>query len=356
MPDFLKLSTDSACNFWNSLVESNLPPATIAHNPRFFSFYSAFLSLSPFYFVLTESETPVGLFPVVKAGNQFISMPHFSYGGILWLSKKNKNAAEKEEIVIKHIIFGIEKDELDTGFYSIEISNLKKNNIPAGKIEIRGEKPFFGMNISEKTRHFLLLKKSKEEQWDSFSSNLRRKISKAEKNEIVVLKGKEELLNDFVRVYRKNMHKLGSPAFGKSFFLPLLQIPEINADIFIAYFHSKPVGAAFCLTYSGFVENTWFSTLSGFNKLYTPYVLHWKMIEDAIEGGGDMYSFGRSTSGSGVHNFKKQWQAQEKPLYFSASFQNKYNLKNQKWLTKIWKVLPAAFVNRVGPFVAKRIY
>jgi hypothetical protein len=356
MPAFLKLPPDSAITSWDELVQSSPVPATIAHNPLFFSFYSDFLSLSPFYFILKENKVAVGLFPVVKSGKSFISMPHFSYGGIYWLLKAKKITIPEEEKIVRNLIAEIEKENLEDGYYTVNISDLKTEKFPTGKIEIRSETPFFGNSISEKTRHFIYLKKSKEEQWESFSSNLRRKISKAEKNGIVVKKGKEDLLNDFVKVYQKNMHKLGSPAFGKSFFQALLQISGANPSIFVAYFQHKPIGAAFCLPYFDFIENSWFSTISKYNKYYPAYLLHWKMIEDAINQKKKIYSLGRSTTNSGVHEFKKQWQTDEKPLYFSKNVQSKFNLKEQKWLTKIWKVLPSAVVNQVGPFVAKRIY
>jgi hypothetical protein len=352
MPGFLKIPTNSATTYWDDLVQSNNAPATIAHNPHFFSFYSGFLSLSPYYFILKENEAAVGLFPIIKAGKQFISMPHFSNGGILYLSK----IILEEEKIIQQIVAGIETEKLEQGFYSAEISGLKNENLPTGKIETRGEQPFFGNTISGKTRHFLFLEKTKEGQLAGFSSNLRRKISKAEKNGIEIKNGKEELLNDFVKVYQKNMHKLGSPAFGKSFFRALLQIPGGNASIFVAYYFNKPIGAAFCLSYLGFFENIWFSTISKYNNLYPAYLLHWKMIECSIGQKMKIYSFGRSTTNSGVHDFKKQWQVYEKPLYFSKTFPGKFDLKNHKWLTKIWKVLPPLVVNKLGPFVAKRVY
>lgn len=352
MPGFLKLSTQSATTYWDELVQSNPVPATIAHNPHFFSFYSGFLSRSPYYFILKENEGAVGLFPIVKAGKQFISMPHFSYGGIFYLSK----TILEEEKIMQGCVAGIENEKLEPGFYSVEISGLKNEKFPTGNIETRGEKPFFGNTISEKTRHFISLKNKKEEQLESFSSNLRRKISKAEKNGIEIKNGKEELLNDFANVYQNNMHKLGSPAFGKSFFRALLQIPGANACIFVAYYNNKPIGAAFCFSYFGFIENTWFSTISKYNNLYPAYLLHWKMMEAAIGRKMKIYSFGRSTTNSGVHDFKRQWQTDEKPLYFSKTITGKFNVKNQKWMTKIWKVLPPVVVNQLGPFVAKRVY
>ena len=333
MPGFLKLPTHSAITYWDELVQANSNLPTVAHNPHFFPFFSGFLSLSPYYFILKENDVAVGLFPIVKTRNQFISMPHFSYGGIFWLLKRNF----EEEKIIQQIIPGIEQEKLEAGYYALDISGFKNEKFPTGKIEIRGETPFFGNNFSEKTRHFISLKKTKEAQLESFSSNLRRKINKAERNGIEIKNGKEELLDDFVNVYQKNMHKLGSPAFDKSFFRALLEIPGANASIYIACYFNKPIGAAFCLSYFGFTENVWFSTISKYNNLYPAYLLHWKMIEDAIIQNKKIYSFGRSTTGSGVHEFKKQWQAEEKPLYFSNSNPEKFNLKNQKWLTKIWK-------------------
>ena len=42
--------------------------------------------------------------------------------------------------------------------------------------------------------------------------------------------------------------------------------------------------------------------------------LYWRMLEDAIERGCDVFDFGRSTRDSGTHRFKKQWGCGERTL------------------------------------------
>lgn len=352
MPGLTKLTPESAIRHWNDLILSSPGLATIAHNPHFFSFFSDYLSLLPYYFILKEKDNSIGFLPVVKAGNRFISMPHFSYGGIYFISK----ASIDEEELIQMVLVEIENQKPEAGFYAVDLSQLKPGSFDSVTIEMRSEKPFFENKASTKTRHFIYLEKTTDEQLHLFSSHLRRKINKARRNGIEIKIGKEELLDDFVKVYCKNMHKLGSPAFGKDFFEALLRIHGTDARIFVAYYFNKPVGAAFCLDYFGFVENVWFSTLAKFNHLYTAYLLHWSIMEQAIADGKKVYSLGRSTTGSGVHQFKKQWSAEEKPLYFSKNKTAAFSLKDQKWLAKIWKLLPPQIVNQLGPRIAKRIY
>jgi hypothetical protein len=65
---------------------------------------------------------------------------------------------------------------------------------------------------------------------------------------------------------------------------------------------------------------------------------------------------GRSTVGSGVHAYKSQWPVIEKKVFFNKTYPSEISLKDQKWATKIWKVLPGFFVDAIGPGIAKRIY
>ena len=108
--------------------------------------------------------------------------------------------------------------------------------------------------------------------------------------------------------------------------------------------------------YDGYYENTWFSTLSDYNHLYPSYLLHSEMIKDAIANKASIYSMGRSSKGSGVQQYKLQWPVEEKDLFFSSNRQPAFSLKDQHWMTRVWKRLPGGIVNNLGPAIAKRIY
>jgi len=354
MPDFQQLETEKAIVKWNSLALNNTAKRTIAHNPSLFHFFSGFLKLSTFYILLFQNDLTVGLLPVVKIGKKIVSIPHFSYGGIFWLNNTKNDFDEGQ--IIKHISNQILNENLSSGFYRFNYFDNLPDDSNTPDIEVRKTSPLFGATDTNKVTLIMSLKKNEDEQFALFNSNLRRKIKKAEKNGIKIRRGKEEIISDFTKVYNRNMQSIGSPSLGERFFKALLAAKNTKAEVFVAYINDKPIGGGLCMWYGDFYENTWFSTLQEYNKLYTSYLLHDAMIKSAIEKKATTYSMGRSTKGSGAHRYKQQWQIEEKDLFFSNTLEHSFSLKDQKWMTKIWKRLPAFFVDAAGPYFAKRLY
>ncbi len=353
MNGFQKLDLQKATKQWNTLVLKNPSRLSIAFHPGLFHFYSSFLSLSPYYFILYFSGKPAGLFPFVKTDSSFISMPHFSGGGILWLTENQTGV--QDEVLLLQITEKVKKENLAPGFYRSNIPEEGFVRKEPPLVEVRNGFPLFEKKETNKAVCLMKLTTNEEEQFKQLDSNLRRKINKAKKNGIEIRMGKQELLKDFTPVYNRNMHRIGSPTLGKAFFKALLD--SIHETIlFVAYLDNKPIGGSFVMWYDGYVENTWFSTLEKHNRLYTSYLLHWETVRWAIQNGMHTYSMGRSTIDSGTHNYKLQWPVEAKPLYFNRNFKSKISLKDQQWVTKIWKVLPDCLVDAFGPAIAKRIY
>lgn len=248
----------------------------------------------------------------------WVSLPHFSYGSI-----------------------------------DIDLSYLKS----VKKWQVRSLIPLSEHVYTDKILSVLLLEKSTEVQFTGFTSNLRRKIRKSIKLGVKIQKGGNELLDDFYKIYFQNTHRLGSPVLAKSFFQYIIDhYTGGEAKIFCAYFNRKIVGAGILLTYCDFSENTWFATLRSMDKCYISSLLHWEMICYSIQQKCRFYSFGRSTSNSGVHRFKQQWNTQDIPLYWSYSHSSKLNVRKMHMLKTLWRLLPLPIARFLGPFFAKRIY
>lgn len=208
-----------------------------------------------------------------------------------------------------------------------------------------------------KTASWLCLRKQMEDQMCAFSPNLRRKISKGKRNGFVVIWGGAELLHDFWLVYARHLDKLGSVAIPERFFANLLKgYTNGQASVFLIYHNNSIAGGAFNLAYQGFYENGWFATLHKHQKHYASYVLHHAMIEHAIHLHCHTYSFGRSTTGSGVHRFKQQWGARDIPLLWSQFPAQKLSLRKHTWLSRCWNLLPWTFRKYGGRYLAKWIY
>ena len=355
MASLEKLDNNTAIQLWDDLALKNVDDPNLALNPYLFDFFRSYLKLLPFYIILYNGEKPIGLFPLVFDGSKYCSLPHLSYGGIFWI--KSETPRESTENIFSQIVSIIDKQNLIPGFFRINVESIDDNTINlSADLEIRSHDSYFAKKETNKSIQFISLKSTFEEQSKLFNSNLRRKISKAAKNGIIVKKGGANLIPDFTKVYNRNIQSIGSPTLGKTFFSTLANIKEANVEVFVAYLENLPIGGGFCMWYDRYYENTWFSTLSKYNNLYTSYLLHAEMIKSAILKKANTYSLGRSTKDSGVHQYKMQWPVSEKDLYFSRTLAPGFSLKDQKWMSSVWKHLPGFFVDAVGPWFAKRMY
>ena len=392
-PQYTAIPPEEAIPLWNQLASINPTNLTHAHNPSLFTFYTQYLKLSAYYFILYAHGQPIALLPLTSQrpkanrqpptansqqptansqqptansqqptansqqptanSQQLFSLPHLSYGGIHWLSKPSFNVSE----IYCTILEQIKKSTLAPGFYQVHLNKPLRTRPSLAKLNFRSLHQELPYTVSNKSTYWLKLHKTESEQLAQFTSNLRRKIRAASRKEVTVILGREELLSEFIPIYQRNMHRLGSPALAKAFFKHMIQAcKKEEATIAIAYFEGKPIGGGLWLSYAGFCENSVFATLAKHNHLYTSYALHWAMIQHAQGRGDHTYSFGRSTTNSTVAHYKTQWPVQILPLYHNSTHPIKKNHHTRNLLTLIWKYLPPFLVNTLGPHIAKRIY
>ncbi len=273
----------------------------------------------------TDNQDETSTFGACKIGRKIVLLPHFSYGPSL-------NPEVATEVI---------RELKDKGYFC----------------EWRLTAKVSEFCFTDKVTTLLPLQADDTQQFSLLDSNVKRKIRKCGLNGITIKTGKIELLHHFYEIYSRNMHRLGSPALPKRWFSALLsQYSNGEVRLWCAYYNNKPVGTAFMLEYNGFYEACWVSTLHEYNKLYTSYSLYWEMIRHAAEQKGRHFSFGRSTSGSGVHRFKQQWGGVDVPLFWNYSHPQKQNVRKLRFLPALWKLLPYRVARAIGPLVAGKIY
>jgi lipid II:glycine glycyltransferase (peptidoglycan interpeptide bridge formation enzyme) len=188
-------------------------------------------------------------------------------------------------------------------------------------------------------------------------SGLRRKIKASENHGFEIINGGKELVTEFWTCYSQHLHRLGSLPLPKRFFTNLLSgFKEGLAEIFLLNHNGEVVGAACNIFVDGFYENVWFATTHTSQKLGSSYFLHAKMIEHAYHLGAEVYSFGRSTKGSGVHQFKRQWDTEDVSLLWIKKgrlIQGRYRLQS---LSHIIKRMPYQWVVFLGDKLSRHIY
>ncbi len=193
-----------------------------------------------------------------------------------------------------------------------------------------------------------------EEPMNALSSNIRRKIRKANSLGVTIKRGGRELIRDFYKVYSQRMYDLGSPAFGKGYLRKMAS--QGGNIIFVAYFEGKPIGGAtLSKREDNSYENGLFSTDTHFNHLYTSYALHNEMMIYAQSQGASRYWLGRSTRASSVHQYKRHFKPEETDLFWSYSVPTK-NIRNKTYLRRLWRLLPFPLANFLGGLISPRIY
>lgn len=353
MIEIIPLSEKEARKLWNEFIKSTSAVVPFSFNPAFFGFYRDYFHWIPLYFILYRQDKPVGIFPLVQTGKTYVSLPHFSYGGLY-----AESVVPDVYSLIQRLVDFVDKEFLSQGFYRYELPSeeMTENKALPASLFFRSLNPLGEPAAPVKETSFMELSGTQAEQWHLLSSNLRRKIRKAGKCGITFQQGGKELMNDFYAVYARKMHQLGSPPYGKGFFSSFLNTSlKDDSTFFVAYSGSHPVGAALLLSYNGFYESAWFATASSHQKYYVADGLHWAMIKHAIGKDGRIYSLGRSTKNSGVYVYKNHWPVQNHPLFiYNTSDRN--SVKKYVWLSKLWKLVPLPVANWLGPKLVKNIY
>lgn len=173
--------------------------------------------------------------------------------------------------------------------------------------------------------------------------------------------GTLDKLDDFYRVFSRNMRDLGTPVYGKALFKNILKIQGESAELCCLYDGENPIAAALLLHESGTTEVPSASSLKQYNSTNANMAMYWHLLSRAIERGSTTFDFGRSTVDGPTYAFKKQWGAQPQPAIWqyhlrSGSIDIGRN-DNQRYglAIRLWQRLPLTIANGLGPHIVRGI-
>jgi len=328
---------------WDDYVAAN-PAASIYHQSRWKDLIHRTFGHECFYFLArSNAGNIVGILPLIRLksilfGDFLVSMPYFNYGG----------AIADHPSIEKKLMQTANAHAAQLGVSHIEY----RDDIPRNEFPAR----------SDKVNMILPLPDSHNELWEAFTSKLRAQIRRPQREKPEILSGGKEYLNEFYVVFARNMRDLGTPVYGKSFFGNILRgFPE-ESRIVIVRMGDQPVSAAFLLGYRGLLEIPWASTIRDVNHLSINMLMYWEVLKIAIDKEYRLFDFGRSSCNSGTFQFKQQWGAKPRQLYWHYWLpQDKkipsLNPDNPKFNMAInaWKRLPLCITNFLGPLIVRNL-
>ena len=203
---------------------------------------------------------------------------------------------------------------------------------------------------------------SAEELWKALGGKLRAQVKRPQREGATVERGGAGLLPDFYRVFAENMRDLGTPVYPIEFFQAIAGTLPDAVEVVVVRVKGEPAAAGFLLANGNTLEIPWASSLRRHNPIGVNMLLYWSALEGAVEKGFAAFDFGRSTREGGTYRFKRQWGAEERPLYWHYWLRPgvplpQLNPHNPKYALaiKVWQRLPLAVANTLGPHLVKNL-
>lgn len=170
----------------------------------------------------------------------------------------------------------------------------------------------------------------------------------------------ESLLDTHYALYAENVHRLGTPVFPKALFSEVLRAFGPDADIIMASKDGAPVSTILSLYHRGACYPYWHGAKAAARVLRSNEVAYYRLMGHARERGCALFDFGRSKVGTGPAAWKKSWGFEGEPLVYATRAApgcepRDINPLSPQYQRKVelWKKLPLALANRIGPLIAR---
>jgi FemAB-related protein (PEP-CTERM system-associated) len=270
-------------------------------------------------------------------GDCLVSMPFFSYGGVI------ANSPEARDVLLAGAV------ELGR---KLRVSHLE---LRQGQFQLADgwydRTPKVSMALNVPTDSESLLR--------NLSPRLRNKVRNGQKRELQVQFGGIELVKTFYAVFSASMRDLGTPTYPREWFENVCKEFPDDTKIVTIREKNQPIASGIITIYRNAVEFPWYATTQESRKSNSTLSMYWALLEWAISNGYERVDFGRCTKGSGVYEFKRQWNCEERPLhwyYWLAQGDQVPELRPDnprfRFAINVWKRLPIGVANILGPRIS----
>ncbi len=161
-------------------------------------------------------------------------------------------------------------------------------------------------------------------------------------------------------VYATSVRNLGTPVFPRSLFDAVLDQFGEDADILTVSHGGTPVASVLSLYHRSAVMPYWGGGVWQARQLRANDRMYYELMLHARRRGCSHFDFGRSKTGSGAYEFKRNWGFEPEPLGYAswtapgtdARDADPTSAKHALQIA-IWRRLPLALANRFGPLIAR---
>jgi len=168
-------------------------------------------------------------------------------------------------------------------------------------------------------------------------------------------------VDTFFSLYADNMHRQGTPPLPKRYFRALREAFGADCEVLTVL---APDGKALSSVLSFYFRDEvlpyYAGDLAAARDSAANDFKYWELMRRGCERGVRVFDYGRSKRGTGAFDFKKHWGFEPTPLAYEYCLYRaeripEHNPLNPKYrlLIALWRRLPVAVANAVGPHLVK---
>jgi FemAB-related protein (PEP-CTERM system-associated) len=285
-----------------------------------------------------------GVLPLISIssrlfGRSLVSVPFFSYGGVL-----ASNSEARELLLAEAVKLGRE-----LGVRHVE---LRHGTACGADWD----------DTTAKVTMLVRLPTKVEELWNGLSTGMRNKIRSARKRGLTSRCDGIEMLEAFYGIFAANMRDLGAPVYPRSWFENICRYNPTSVKVLTLWDEGQPVAAGIVSLFRSIAEWPWSATLREVRRKYAGVFLYWSLMEWAVQNGYRSIDLGRCTPGGGSWEFKRHWNCDEKPLHWCywlapGAHLPEMHADNPRYrlAVRVWQHLPLGVANWLGPRVVRSI-
>ena len=163
-------------------------------------------------------------------------------------------------------------------------------------------------------------------------------------------------------IYAESLRNLGTPVFAQSYFRLLREEFADCSDIVTVSCNGRAVASVLNFYFRDEVLPFYGGGVRVARALAANDFMYWEVMRRACERGYRFFDFGRSKVGTGSYDFKCNWGFMPTPLVYQ--FRVTQGREMPEWnplnprlapLIALWKRLPLAVANRIGPMIVRGI-
>jgi FemAB-related protein (PEP-CTERM system-associated) len=335
-------SDDAAAARWDAFV-GECPTATFFHRSGWREVIESVFRHRTYYLYAERTARIEGVLPLARVrsrlfGDALVSLPFAVYGGVAAVSDAAASALESEAAALAGRL----------GVDHLELRNVaaRHPDWPTQRLYVTFRKEL----LADSEANMLAIPRKQR-------AMVRKGIKYGLTSSI------DATTERLFALYADNVHRHGTPALPQRYFDTLMRVFGADCEVLtVTAPDGRPVSSVMSFYFRDEVLPYYAGDDVAARDLAANDFKYWELMRRACARGLRVFDYGRSKRDTGSFAFKKNWGFEPQPLHyeyrlFRSDSIPQNNPANPKYraMIALWRRLPLAVANRLGPAIVRNL-